>query len=67
MAASTSFWPDGRQGAVSLTFDDGTPNQLATAVPLVQEHGLRGTFYVCPRGDDFEERCAPWRGVSGAF
>ena len=40
------YWPAGFEGAVSLTFDDGLPSQLVTAVPILNEHGLRGTFYL---------------------
>jgi peptidoglycan/xylan/chitin deacetylase (PgdA/CDA1 family) len=34
------------EGAVSLTFDDGLPTQLVTAVPVLDSNGLHGTFYV---------------------
>ena len=40
------YWPEGIQGAVSLTFDDGLPSQVVNAVPILNEHGLKGTFYV---------------------
>jgi len=54
------------RGAVSLTFDDGTQNQLDKAVPVLDEFGLRGTFYVVPRGEDWRQRMAPWRAVAAA-
>lgn len=53
-------WPNGCVGAVSLTFDDGHPSQLGTAVPILDQFGLRGTFYVNPRGD-YMEWLRPWR------
>lgn len=59
-------WPDGCAGAVSLTFDDGHPSQLARTVPILSEFGLRATFYLNPRGDTEEawrERLAPWAPV----
>lgn len=59
-------WPDGCEGAVSLTFDDAMRSQLDLAVPMLQEAGLRGTFYVNPRGEDWRERLAPWREVARA-
>ena len=34
--------------AVSITFDDVPRNVLENAVPLLEEHGVRGTFYVAP-------------------
>lgn len=39
-------------------------SQLELAVPWLNEAGLRGTFYVNPRGDDWRERLAPWRAVA---
>jgi len=59
------FWSP-YQGAVSLTFDDGTQNQLDKAVPALDEAGLRGTFYLVPRGEDWRERLAPWRDAAAA-
>jgi len=56
-------WPDGCQGAVSLSFDDGHQTQLEIAVPILDELGLKGSFYLNPRGDDWRERFAPWRAV----
>jgi len=54
------------QGAVSLTFDDGTQNQLDKAIPPLDERGLKGTFYVPPRGKDWAQRLAPWKEVAGS-
>lgn len=59
-----SVWPGECQGAVSLSFDDGTENQLQRAVPMLDERELRGTFYVPPKGDDYLARHAPWRAVA---
>jgi peptidoglycan-N-acetylglucosamine deacetylase len=61
-----SAWPDGRLGAVSLTFDDGAASQLRRAVPALNEAGLQGTFYLNPRGEDWEARLAPWIAVADA-
>lgn len=57
---STSPWPEGCLGALSLTFDDGMPNQLEKAVPLLDEFGIRGTFYIPPRGNDWQDRLRAW-------
>jgi hypothetical protein len=59
-------WPNGGQGAVSLTFDDGLESQLKRAIPLLEERGLRGTFYLNPRGPDYAETLAPWQAVAEA-
>lgn len=45
-----SFWQP-HIGAVSLTFDDGTPNQLEEALPLLDRFGIKGTFYLSPPSD----------------
>jgi peptidoglycan/xylan/chitin deacetylase (PgdA/CDA1 family) len=39
-------WQDGKQAAVTLTFDDSTENQFRIAVPLLNERGLHGTFFI---------------------
>jgi peptidoglycan-N-acetylglucosamine deacetylase len=63
---TASPWPDGCQGAVSLTFDDGMTSQLQIAIPMLNEHGLAGTFYLNPRGDQWYERLQPWREAARA-
>lgn len=52
-----------RQGAVSLTFDDGDPSVLEHAIPVLDALGLLGTFYL-PTRDDWRERLAPWKDVA---
>jgi len=59
-----SLWPSGCRGAVSLTFDDGNPTQLKHAIPIMEERGLRGTFYVSIKTDDHMKRLEPWVEVS---
>src|SRR5947208_11251312 len=63
---TASPWPDGCEGAVSLTFDDGMTSQLQVAIPMLDEHGLTGSFYLNPRGDNWQERLQPWRDVARA-
>jgi len=45
------FWQDDYQCAISLTFDDGMQSQIEIAIPELDEHGLRGTFYLNPRNE----------------
>lgn len=59
-----SPWPEGCQGAISLTFDDGIPSQLRVALPMLEDAGLRATYYLCPGGDSWPERLAPWRELA---
>lgn len=57
---SQRLWPQQYEGAVSLTFDDALPSQLKRAVPMMDACGLRGTFYVSLRGEDWRRAMAPW-------
>ena len=63
---TTRLWPDNYEGAVSLTFDDALPSQLKKAIPMMDERGLRGTFYVSLRGEDWRKAMEPWRAVHDA-
>lgn len=53
------------KGAVSLTFDDGRPCQLNKAIPMMNRAGVRGSFYLNPKGDHWEERLKPWIEAAG--
>ncbi|MCL6261425.1 polysaccharide deacetylase family protein [Aquiflexum sp. TKW24L] len=39
-------WPDGKKAAISMTYDDGTYNQFHVALPIMEELGMKGTFYI---------------------
>ena len=39
-------WPDGKRGAVSITFDGGTINQFDIARPIMDSLGLPATFFI---------------------
>ena len=41
-------WARGKAAAVALTFDDGYASHATVAGPLLQERGVRGTFFVMP-------------------
>jgi len=58
----TEFWRPFR-GAVSITFDDGTENQLEKAVPLLDSHGISGTFYLHPNGSHWERHQKTWQAI----
>lgn len=63
MSDQSFQWPDGQQGAVSLRFDDGMDSHIQKAAPVLERHGLRGTFYVCPAGPDEQwlDRAEQWK------
>ena len=37
-------WHAWKQGAITYSFDDGCSGQLASAIPLLNKYGLKGTF-----------------------
>jgi peptidoglycan/xylan/chitin deacetylase (PgdA/CDA1 family) len=41
-------WPEGKQVAISLTFDDARTSQVDTGIALLDQYGIRATFYVVP-------------------
>jgi hypothetical protein len=61
-ADSERFWPLGVAGAVSITFDDGLPSQLARAIPLLERHDILASFYVNPHHSiDWETNIPAWQ------
>lgn len=48
---------------VSLTYDDALPCHFESVAPLLEEHGLRGTFYV-PCSPTLFDRADAWREVA---
>lgn len=57
-------WPEGTRAAVSLTFDDARPSQVDVGVPILNEHGIRASFYVSP--SRVPERLAAWKEAVAA-
>jgi len=39
-------WPQGKRAAISLTFDDARHTQITNGIPLLDEYGVKATFYV---------------------
>ena len=39
-------WQYGKRGAISITFDDGSINQFRKAIPLLNDLGYKGTFFI---------------------
>lgn len=50
-------WLNDATCAITLTFDDGLANQFSTMVPLLDNYGLKGTFYIVT---DWAERDGIW-------
>ena len=53
-------WPDGRKAAVSLAYDDAAPSQLDHAIPALDRHGLKGSFYLTLASDTLRTRQSEW-------
>ncbi len=47
-AQSSFTWPDGKQMAMSLSFDDARESQVTMGTPLFDQYGVKATFYVVP-------------------
>jgi len=56
---STFAWPEGVRGAVSLTFDDARLSQADVGLPLLDEYGVKATFYVSP--EPMKKRLDAWK------
>jgi peptidoglycan/xylan/chitin deacetylase (PgdA/CDA1 family) len=39
-------WKNDAKAAISFTFDDGTVDHFTQAAPMLEKHGLRGTFFI---------------------
>jgi peptidoglycan/xylan/chitin deacetylase (PgdA/CDA1 family) len=47
--AQQSFsWPEGKQMAMSLSFDDARESQVTIGTSLLDQYGVKATFYVVP-------------------
>ena len=43
---SISKWQDGKRGAVSITYDDGSINQFRKALPIMNRMNIPATFFI---------------------
>lgn len=57
--------PGGQRAAVSLTYDDALPVHREHVAPLLESHGVRGTFYV-PINGNVMNYSNQWRDVAAA-
>lgn len=59
-----SLW-DGKQAAISLTFDDALECQLNYAIPALNYYGLPATFFACSDSPEYPLRYINmWRAVA---
>lgn len=57
-------WPQGKRAAISLTFDDARLSQIDRGIPILDEYGLKGTFYVSIVS--MKERLEGWKKAVAA-
>ena len=55
-------WPDDKQAAVSLSFDDAWPSQIDRGVGILHRYGIKATFYVVQ--EFYRQRLEEWRTVA---
>jgi len=57
-------WPAGIKAAVSLAYDDALDSQLDHAIPALDQHGLKATFYLQLSNPAVGQRMAEWRAAA---
>lgn len=57
-------WPHQAHAAVSLAYDDALNSQLDYAVPALNRHGLKASFYLTLSSETVRKRLAAWRNVA---
>jgi peptidoglycan/xylan/chitin deacetylase (PgdA/CDA1 family) len=61
---NTIIWPDGKQAALSLTFDDARMSQVDAGTSLLDRYNVKATFFVVPSG--IENRLDGWKKAVAA-
>ena len=64
IAAEPFAWPQGRQAAVSLGYDDALDSQLDIAIPALDRHGFKATFFLVMANKPVAARLADWRAAA---
>ncbi len=57
-------WPNDERIAVSLSYDDALASQLDHALPGLNRHGFRASFYILPNSPVVSERLEEWRALA---
>ena len=58
---TTFHWPEGKQMALSLSFDDARLSQVDKGIPLLNKYKITGTFYISPNA--MLKRVEEWRAA----
>lgn len=57
-------WPGKVRAAVNLAYDDALNSQLDNAIPALDRHGFKGSFYVTISSDVLNDRLPEWRAAA---
>ncbi|HEU0121207.1 MAG TPA: polysaccharide deacetylase family protein [Bryobacteraceae bacterium] len=57
-------WPNNKQAALSLSFDDSRLSQIDTGVPFLNKRNAKATFYVL--SSTYLKRLRPWKAALAA-
>ncbi|MEP6594746.1 MAG: polysaccharide deacetylase family protein [Ginsengibacter sp.] len=57
-------WPQGKRAAVSLTFDDARESQVIVGTHLLDQYGIKATFFVVPSA--MEKQLDGWKKAVAA-
>jgi len=57
-------WPAGARAAVSLAYDDALDSQLDHALPVLDRHGIRASFYLQLSNASVARHMAAWRDAA---
>lgn len=63
-AAQVAAWPNGHRAAVSLAYDDALASQLDVAVPALDRHGFKASFYLTLASPTVAQRLGDWRALA---
>jgi beta-glucanase (GH16 family) len=63
-AHAVETWPHGARAAVSLAYDDALDSQLDVALPALERHGIKATFYLALANAPVRRRMADWRAAA---
>lgn len=65
VAAEKYFaWPNGAKAAVNLAYDDALDSQLDNAIPALNKHNIKGTFYLNVVSPTLTTRLEDWRAAA---
>jgi peptidoglycan/xylan/chitin deacetylase (PgdA/CDA1 family) len=63
-AAENVTLPNGEKVAVSLSYDDALDSQLDNAIPSLNKHNFKASFYILPTSGALRNRLSEWRDIA---